>query len=420
MARPRHARGALPDRRRRRAFDEDEGARRRPPALLRPRDLAASARPGDARRAIVPGNINPCEPPLSSRRLSACARMRASSVALPLLAAASAPAVLRSSPIEASCSARAPSSAAPSAKPLVRPGWRAEAHANEAESAARATGRSRAGDGCGGGADHGRRRCSSRLASRLCGGARQQLAREQAAGRITARGTCRDGTAPASARASPTTGRRDEFVNVRLLLDVDPAAIRSRTAQLSRRARARASVSSRPPREPGQSSAIAVRTLRTRRQQFAALEQRALQLADKSGGAALSAGDVGLVRRRGCRSAERLSRKQPLCARSLARSSLPNCPHRLVRPRLRQRAQRSPFAYALPAQAAGIEGLGAVDDERRSLAGLTLATCARRSDQRARSTAPSASLAPSATMTAILIIDHGGGWMSLLVNVRRS
>ena len=44
-------------------------AGRRPPAIVRPGDLAALARPRDARRAIVPGDINPCEPPLSSRRL---------------------------------------------------------------------------------------------------------------------------------------------------------------------------------------------------------------------------------------------------------------------------------------------------------------------------------------------------------------
>ena len=45
----------------------DAGAGRgRPAAVLRPGDLAASAGPGDARRAIVPRHLDPCEPPLSS------------------------------------------------------------------------------------------------------------------------------------------------------------------------------------------------------------------------------------------------------------------------------------------------------------------------------------------------------------------
>ena len=33
-------------------------------------DLAAPAGPGDARRTTIPGNIDPCQPPLSSRRVT--------------------------------------------------------------------------------------------------------------------------------------------------------------------------------------------------------------------------------------------------------------------------------------------------------------------------------------------------------------
>ena len=42
--------------------------------LLRPSDLAAPARARHARRATLPGHINPCEPPLSSRRLKSARR----------------------------------------------------------------------------------------------------------------------------------------------------------------------------------------------------------------------------------------------------------------------------------------------------------------------------------------------------------
>src|SRR5438270_860789 len=66
------ARGSLRDRR----GGRSRGAaapHRRPAVVLRSGDLAAPAGACDARRAIVPGDIDPCEPPLSSRRLAACA-----------------------------------------------------------------------------------------------------------------------------------------------------------------------------------------------------------------------------------------------------------------------------------------------------------------------------------------------------------
>ena len=73
LARRRQARSAFPDRRRGRP--RRTGTRqRRPAAVVRARDLAASAGPGDAGRAIVPGDFDPCEPSLSSRRLRPCAR----------------------------------------------------------------------------------------------------------------------------------------------------------------------------------------------------------------------------------------------------------------------------------------------------------------------------------------------------------
>ena len=69
MARRGTARGALPDRRRRRLRRGRAGGGR-PAPRLRQGDLAAPPRPGDARRAIVPGDEHPCQPSLSSRRLA--------------------------------------------------------------------------------------------------------------------------------------------------------------------------------------------------------------------------------------------------------------------------------------------------------------------------------------------------------------
>ena len=80
----REARSAVRDRGGRRPFDQDEG-RCRPAAVLRPGHLAPPARQGDARRTTVPRDINPCEPPLSSRRLSAMRRLSLRHYPLPLL-----------------------------------------------------------------------------------------------------------------------------------------------------------------------------------------------------------------------------------------------------------------------------------------------------------------------------------------------
>ena len=90
LARRGQARGAIPDRRRGRPR---RGAARgsRPVAVVRASDLAASAGPGDAGRATVPRDVDPCEPSLSSRGLGPCGALPFAAASDPLLAA-SAPA----------------------------------------------------------------------------------------------------------------------------------------------------------------------------------------------------------------------------------------------------------------------------------------------------------------------------------------
>ena len=70
--------------------DDRQSSGSRPAAVVRPGDLAALAGPGDARRAIVPRHVDPCEPPLSSRRIDV-RRLALLIAARSLLAAASAP-----------------------------------------------------------------------------------------------------------------------------------------------------------------------------------------------------------------------------------------------------------------------------------------------------------------------------------------
>src|SRR3546814_11318373 len=91
-ARRRRARGALPARRRRR-FRRCRAGGGRPAALVRPRDLAASARARDARRAIVACDQHPCQPPLSPRRIAAMRGWMIATIGIAGAALAAPPAV---------------------------------------------------------------------------------------------------------------------------------------------------------------------------------------------------------------------------------------------------------------------------------------------------------------------------------------
>jgi septal ring factor EnvC (AmiA/AmiB activator) len=157
------------------------------------------------------------------------------------------------------------------------------------------------------------------------------------------------------------------------------------------------------------------RGLVNRRRQFAALEQRALRMASASGGQALSAGDVAIAagenleRLRGSASGNRSA-----LALAAALANAEPAPARPVGPDGQRPAP--PFAYQLPASAAVTEGLDAVNASGVRSRGLTLATF-----RGAPVTSPAQGLVkfagPFRDYDGILIIDHGHGWMSLIVNV---
>lgn len=209
-------------------------------------------------------------------------------------------------------------------------------------------------------------------------------------------------------------GSADELVKVRLLLDSTLPIIRARTARLS----VQLDESRRL-----EASALAARSelegsrkdLGAKRQRFAALEQRALQLAAKSGSAALGAGDVAIAASESVerlRGSESSSRSAAALAGQLAgEDAAPPRPTagegRLTPP---------PFSYQLPAAAAVTEGLAAVNESGVRARGLTLATW-----RGAPVTAPAAGTVrfsgPFHDYDGVLIIDHGGGWLSLLVNI---
>lgn len=209
----------------------------------------------------------------------------------------------------------------------------------------------------------------------------------------------------------------EEFVRVRLLLDASLPVIRKRTAALSAELAEgqkleRAAVAAR------QASARSRDELAARRREFAQLEARALQSAALSGSAAIGAGDVALARGEDIEKlsgeAER-SRSAAQIAAELA--ALGPGPPRPVSPE--NLLPKPPLAYRLPAEARVVEGLGEVNSSGVRSRGLTLAT--RRG---AQVVVPAAGIVrfagPFRDYDGIAIIDHGGGWMSLIVNVSSS
>jgi len=209
-------------------------------------------------------------------------------------------------------------------------------------------------------------------------------------------------------------GGTDEFVKVSVLLDSTLPVIRSRTQGLS----AQLGEAQRL-----QAAALSARAelLRSRqdlagkRQQFAALEQRAMGRSLAIGGQALSTGDVAIAageqveRLRGEESSGRSARE--LAALLASEDPAPPRPFAPSGPE-----PRPPFAYILPVSAPVVQGLGAVNDSGVRSRGLTLATV-RGTPVAAPADATVRFSGPFRDYDGVVILDHGGGWMSLIVNV---
>lgn len=206
----------------------------------------------------------------------------------------------------------------------------------------------------------------------------------------------------------------DELVRVRILLATTVPVIRARTSKLA------AELSDGQRLEQAATSARAElargrQDLGAKRRQFAVLEQKALQIAATTSGQALNAGDVALAAGENVEQlagSEARNRSASVMATQLA--SLDAAP---PRPGPASAAgPSSPFNYQLPANAAVTEGLDAVNASGVRSRGLTLATF-----RGAPVSAPASGIVrfagPYGDYDGVLIIDHGGGWMSLLVNV---
>jgi septal ring factor EnvC (AmiA/AmiB activator) len=252
-----------------------------------------------------------------------------------------------------------------------------------------------------------------RLASAYVAAHRQRLAEEQQPVASLLAGLAVMAQRP-PLLAIASQGSTDDLVKVRILLNSTIPVIRRRTTMLS----AQLNEGQRLQQAAASARAELVQSrqdLVGRRQQFASLEQRAVQMAAASGGQALSAGDVALAAGESVeqlQSAQANSRSIRAVAAQLA-SSEP-APPRPLGPE--GSSPRAPFAYDLPAAAPVTEGLAAVNGSGVRSRGLTLET-----SRGAAVTAPATGLVrfsgPFRDYDGILIIDHGGGWMSLIVNV---
>jgi septal ring factor EnvC (AmiA/AmiB activator) len=205
----------------------------------------------------------------------------------------------------------------------------------------------------------------------------------------------------------------EEFVRVRLLLDASLPVIRRRTAALSAELAEgqkleRAAAAARDALARGRDE------LAGRRREFAELESRALRSAALTGGAALGAGDVALAMGEDVEQLAEEAERARSAARTAAElAALGPAPPRPAAP---EGSLRAPLAYRLPAQARVIQGLGEVNASGVRSRGLTLAT--RRA---AEVLVPADGIirfaGPFRDYDGIAIIEHGGGWMSLIVNV---
>jgi septal ring factor EnvC (AmiA/AmiB activator) len=199
-----------------------------------------------------------------------------------------------------------------------------------------------------------------------------------------------------------------------LLLDATVPVIRSRTSRLSAELAGAQRL---------QRAALAARgelarsrdNLATRRQNYAALEQKAVRQALASEGQALSTGDVALA---AGEDLERLRGEQSnsRSIRAVAAQLAGEDPPPLSPFAAEGEVPRRPFAYQLPAAAPVSEGLASVNASGVRSRGLTLSTA-----RGTTVTAPADGIVkfsgPFRDYDGVLIIDHGGGWLSLIVNV---
>ena len=209
-------------------------------------------------------------------------------------------------------------------------------------------------------------------------------------------------------------GGADEFVKVSVLLDSTLPVIRNRTRALSAQLAEGQRLEQAALKARGE-LVDSRQELASRRQQFAELERKALQQSLAAGGQALGAGDIAIA---AGEQAERIrgeesqsQSKRALAAWLEGQGATPPRPVGGAGPQ-----PKPPFAYTLPLSAPIIEGLGAVNDSGVRSRGISFD-----SRRGASVVAPADGIVrysgPFRDYDGIVILDHGGGWISLIVNV---
>jgi septal ring factor EnvC (AmiA/AmiB activator) len=253
---------------------------------------------------------------------------------------------------------------------------------------------------------------NARLIGALIAERRERLTREQAPAASLLAGLALMAERP-PLLAILDQASTEEFVRVRLLLDATLPVIQKRTGAL------------RDELERGrklQTSAELARrdltrsrdTLAQRKLEFAALEAEALKEAAKRGGEALGAGDIALAR--GEQAEQLLSSAQGRREAASIANDLARMPAPPPRPSSAAPAATVPFAYRLPSDAPVVEGLGSVAPNGVRSRGLTLRT-SRGSPVVAPASGTIRFAGAYRSFDGVVIIDHGGGWMSLLIGV---
>ena len=252
-----------------------------------------------------------------------------------------------------------------------------------------------------------------RLASAFVAAHRQQLAQQQEPVSSLLAGLATMARRPPLI-ALADHGSTDELVDVRVLLESTLPVIRSRTKALE----ASLSQGQRLQQEALAARAEMVRSrqlLAQRQRQFAVLEQEAAKRELTAGGKALGTSDVAIAAGEDIehlRSEEASNRSIRTIAEQLASDeAAPASPFRS-----NSSGEAAPFAYELPAPAPVTDGLGAVDESGVRSRGVALAT-ARGAAVAAPADGTILFSGPFRDYDGVLIIDHGGGWKSLLVNV---
>jgi septal ring factor EnvC (AmiA/AmiB activator) len=210
------------------------------------------------------------------------------------------------------------------------------------------------------------------------------------------------------------SGSAGELVKLRLLIAATTPAIQAKTAALA----GELDRGSRLERAALQARQAMIRSrdeLARRRTAFAELEVKAIRLSESRGAEALGAGDVAIAIEERLSELERAA-QSGRSASELARELAELGPAPLPRG---GDAPQAGLPYILPAAAPVIDGLGAVSAAGVRSRGVTLAT--RRGTALVAPAAGKILFAgPFRDYDGVVIIDHGGGWKSVLVNAGSS